>query len=224
MAVVWPSKNNFANGDVLTAANMNNIADTLNVFNPTSATNGQIWTANGSGSGSYQTPSADAWTSLASGNLTTAAVNLTGISQSYKNLHLYLVGASGNLNGSPYIQINNQSGTIYFATMTGTNTTGGVQYTRTQTSTGFPFLSFQNMDAATTANFFYIQFLNYTSTTSDRVFPFWTRHNATGATPTGPTVAFGAIGVNGYMNAINEININSGSTWDAGTYVLFGEK
>lgn len=53
MAVVWPSKNNFANGDVLTASNMNNIADTLNVFNPTSATNGQVWTANGSGSGSY---------------------------------------------------------------------------------------------------------------------------------------------------------------------------
>lgn len=54
MAVVWPSKNNFANGDVLTAANMNNIADTLNVFNPTSATAGQVWTANGSGSGSFQ--------------------------------------------------------------------------------------------------------------------------------------------------------------------------
>jgi len=53
MAVVWPSKNNFANGDVLTATNMNNIGDTLNVFNPTSATSGQVWTANGSGSGSY---------------------------------------------------------------------------------------------------------------------------------------------------------------------------
>ena len=51
MAVVWPSKNNFANGDVLTASNMNNIADTLNVFNPTSATNGQIWVANVQGQG-----------------------------------------------------------------------------------------------------------------------------------------------------------------------------
>lgn len=56
MAVVWPSKNNFVNGDVLTAANMNNIADTLNVFNPTSATNGQVWTANGTGGGSFQSP------------------------------------------------------------------------------------------------------------------------------------------------------------------------
>lgn len=55
MAVVWPSKNNFANGDVLTAANMNNIADTLNVFNPTSATNGQVWVANGAGSGAFGT-------------------------------------------------------------------------------------------------------------------------------------------------------------------------
>ena len=56
MAVVWPSKNNFADGDVLTATNMNNIADTLNVFDPTSATNGQVWTANGSGGGSFAAP------------------------------------------------------------------------------------------------------------------------------------------------------------------------
>lgn len=55
MPVVWPSKNNFADGDVLSASNMNNIGDTLNVFNPTSATNGQVWVANGAGSGAFST-------------------------------------------------------------------------------------------------------------------------------------------------------------------------
>ena len=86
MAVVWPSKNNFANGDVLTATNMNNIADTLNVFNPTSATNGQIWTANGSGSGSYQTLSVNSITQLTTGTLSGASVTTATLSTAYKNL------------------------------------------------------------------------------------------------------------------------------------------
>ena len=91
MAVVWPSKNNFANGDVLTAANMNNIADTLNVFNPTSATNGQIWTANGSGSGSYQTLAPASITQLATASLTSGgSYSFTSINQGYTNLILYL--------------------------------------------------------------------------------------------------------------------------------------
>lgn len=53
--MAWPTKTDFVDGDVLTAAQVNNIGTNLNVFNPTSATNGQVWTANGSGSGSYQT-------------------------------------------------------------------------------------------------------------------------------------------------------------------------
>lgn len=113
MAVVWPSKNNFANGDVLTAANMNNIADTLNVFNPTSATNGQVWTANGSGSGSYQTPVAGGWISLASGNLPTGSGTLTlsSISGAYKALILYLLDFRPASSGTGIsCRVNNVSG------------------------------------------------------------------------------------------------------------------
>lgn len=58
--MTWPTKDDFVDGDVLTAAQVNNIADNLNVFDPTSATNGQVWAANGTGGGAY--------TTLSSGN------------------------------------------------------------------------------------------------------------------------------------------------------------
>lgn len=105
MAVVWPSKNNFANGDVLTAANMNNIADTLNVFNPTSATAGQIWTANGSGSGSFQAPAVPAsYTLITSGSVTNQTeVLLTSISNAYTDLELFVLNVNAISGGPLYI-------------------------------------------------------------------------------------------------------------------------
>lgn len=91
MAVTWPSKADFANGDVLTATNMNNIGDTLNVFNPTSATNGQVWTANGSGSGSYTTLSSGAFTLLDSSSLATLTTKtVSGIAGTYRALYFSL--------------------------------------------------------------------------------------------------------------------------------------
>lgn len=108
MAVVWPSKNNFANGDVLTASNMNNIADTLNVFNPTSATNGQVWVANGSGSGAYGTP-AGSFTSLSSGSLSTSQLDLQNISQAYRNLVLQLSNVTFSALNNWFLRFNNLS-------------------------------------------------------------------------------------------------------------------
>ena len=89
MAVVWPSKNNFANGDVLTATNMNNIGDTLNVFNPTSATNGQVWIANGSGSGAYGSLSVSTFQSITTSASTSATVTLNVTGNNYRMLTLY---------------------------------------------------------------------------------------------------------------------------------------
>lgn len=48
--MTWPTKDDFVDGDVLTAAQVNNIADNLNLFDPTSATNGQVPIADGAGS------------------------------------------------------------------------------------------------------------------------------------------------------------------------------
>ena len=52
--MTWPTKTDFVDGDVLTAAQVNNIGTNLNIFDPTSATTGQVWIADGAGSGSFQ--------------------------------------------------------------------------------------------------------------------------------------------------------------------------
>lgn len=112
MAVVWPSKNNFANGDVLTATNMNNIGDTLNVFNPTSATNGQIWVANGSGSGAYTTVTSGGWTQITSGSLSGSTVT-SGTISGYKQIHVDVVGATTGTAQEIYVRFNGLSTNVY---------------------------------------------------------------------------------------------------------------
>lgn len=112
MAVVWPSKNNFANGDVLTAANMNNIADTLNVFNPTSATNGQVWTANGSGSGSFATPVSGGWTLINSGTMSGSTITSSTFS-GYNQIHIDLVNMNTSAAAAVGIRVNGLSTSIY---------------------------------------------------------------------------------------------------------------
>ena len=92
--MAWPTKTDFVDGDVLTAAQVNNIGTNLNVFNPTSATNGQIWVANGSGSGSYQTPSGG-WTLINSGTLSGSTITSSTFS-GYKQLHIDITQARHN--------------------------------------------------------------------------------------------------------------------------------
>jgi len=221
--MTWPTKTDFVDGDVLTAAQVNNIGTNLNEADPTGITDGYVLTADGAGGMGWEAVAADAWTSLASGSLSTNTVTLASIPQTYKNLHLFMVGVSTAANSNVALQVNGQTGSIYFSTQTGTNTTGGVQYTRTNTATGFCYVTYNFMDAATSANFFYFEIPNYTSSTSDRVIPFWTRHNST-SSPSGPNVAHGVMGITGYANAIDSVSMVTGSTFDAGTYVLYGEK
>lgn len=126
--MAWPTKTDFVDGDVLTAAQVNNIGTNLNIFNPTSATNGQVWIANGSGGGSFSTPSG-AYTLLNSGNLSgTLGVDISNIPGTYERLELYMIDMAtpgNNMNllvntqTTGYCQTNVRSGTT--ATETGTN-------------------------------------------------------------------------------------------------------
>lgn len=213
MAVVWPSKNNFANGDVLTAANMNNIADTLNVFNPTSATNGQVWTANGSGSGSYAAINAGSFTVLASGNLnTTSGVDLTSISSGYRNLHLYFFDAQSAGTAAINARINNLSGSDYsnniWANTSVANSTG-----RT---------SIEVLTAINASDPFHIRldFYNYTTSQYQNGVS-WTFNNNT-FSPLHRVVDWRYVGA---ANTINRITCQLASgTFTAGTYQLVGAK
>ena len=56
--MTWPTKTDFVTGDVLTAAQINNIGTNLNLADPTLATVGQILMADGAGSMAFQDPGA----------------------------------------------------------------------------------------------------------------------------------------------------------------------
>lgn len=93
--MTWPTKTDFVDGDVLNASQMNNIGSNLNIFNPTSATNGQVWVADGSGGGAFGTPVSGGWTSLATGTITSgSSSDITGYSMAYKHLAVWLYNIS----------------------------------------------------------------------------------------------------------------------------------
>lgn len=108
--MAWPTKTTFVDGDVLTAAEVNNIGTNLNVFNPTSATNGQILTANGAGSASFVTPVAGGgFTLIASQTLTTNSYTFSSIPGTYKHLFWWHSGARQSQNNNIYMYPNGSS-------------------------------------------------------------------------------------------------------------------
>lgn len=221
MAVVWPSKNNFANGDVLTAANMNNIADTLNVFNPTSATNGQMWVANGSGSGSYQTVAAPSLTSLASGNLPTNSgiLTLSSISSAYTHLMLVLQNVQvGTGNTYPYALLNNDTGATAYCTASvrtyaNTSSIGGEATNQ---------MNFGMVGVAANTNFSFWLYIPFYSTSMKHLTQGmigYTQHS------TLADVVFAANTWHDNAVAINRIDFGYGlGNFSAGTYNLYGIK
>lgn len=89
--MTWPTKTDFVDGDVLTASQVNNIGTNLNLFNPTSATAGQVPIADGAGSVAFGNVAAGGIYLLASGTWTGAtSYTISSIPQTYKNLRLYM--------------------------------------------------------------------------------------------------------------------------------------
>ena len=229
MAVVWPSKNNFANGDVLTATNMNNIGDTLNVFDPTSATSGQVWTANGSGSGSYSTPTSGGMTLLTSGSLAGInGVTLSTISGSYQHLQLNIFEAYTSVTGNVLVVNPNSSasgaqGVGYY--VYGDATTTYVGEASTAANPGnIPALIYVPTDSARRAYWSYT-YLDYANTTNTR--KVITSTSLAIKTTTGNVIAQGsAVGTVTISAAITSLQLSTlgGTNFTAGTYELWGIK
>lgn len=212
--MTWPTKDDFVPGDVLGSAQVNNIADNLNLFNPTAATNGQVWIANGSGSGAYATPASGGITVLASGSLSTSALDLTSISASYKALELVLMDANFSTTNNWGLQLNGLTGpTFGYGAVRQYGTTNFNQ------TSGTTF----GLDAGTWGSGAITQMRFY--------FPFYSvnRYQLGFYETITRTSAIGGYAVFTYLDAqmiINRIRIfsASGATFTAGTYELRGIK
>lgn len=172
--MAWPTKTDFVDGDVLNASQMNNIGTNLNIFNPTSATNGQVLTANGSGGVSYAAVNAASYTQLTSGTITNqATTDITGFSQAYKHLEVWLynvnMSAGDTLRFDMFAGTYPSSGTTTTATISSNGGTGTFS-DGTQSANGFLrlMLGEGTIASANTNNFFRGVFYNYSSTTANK--------------------------------------------------------
>lgn len=233
--MAWPTKDDFVDGDVLTAAQVNNIADNLNLFDPTSATNGQVWVANGSGSGAYAS-AGGGLTQIAQATPTSGTtVTFSSIPATYKSL---LVVATG-------LTVNGSSMTHYgltYNTSTSTNVVGRFDYTaavagvsQTATMEGNYGITpcnpvsgnNYNVLSSNANNTFIWQVWDYANSTSqNKLTTMWSTYIS--RVGTYPVSGVGS-GVHQAVGTINQLVIRvangtaaSAQTFTAGTITLYG--
>jgi hypothetical protein len=103
MAAGFPVKANYATGDVLSAANMNDLSGTLNYIDPTGETNGFVLTRNSSATGGLEWADSPAGglfllsTTTLSGSSTSISITPTGYDEIVVIVHGYTNGSNGNL-------------------------------------------------------------------------------------------------------------------------------
>lgn len=112
--MTWPTKTDFADGDVLSAAQVNNIGTNLNEADPTGITDGYVLTADGAGGMGWEAlPPSGSMTQIATGNLTGSSVTLTSIPGTYEMLRLFLERPIANTDIR--MRINGQTSTLYYS-------------------------------------------------------------------------------------------------------------
>jgi hypothetical protein len=234
MAAGFPVKQNYATGDVLTAANMNDLSETLNYLDPTakgdlfpasSATaltrlavgaNDTVLTADSSTATGlkWATSSSGGMTLLSTTSLSGATTTISSINQEYNTLYAVIFGvtnatADGELRCKP----NNENFTQAFGAATNTTV-------RTTDADAIRFNDNQNMTRTNAENSFTLEISNYASTTSRK--PILVRG--------GYTVSAGQRGslYGGQFNSTTAVTslvfFNSGGNLSTGTVLLYGVK
>lgn len=137
MPAGFPVKANFVAGDVLTAANMNDLSGTLNFYDPTAkgdlfpataadtvarlavGSNNTVLTADSTAATGmkWATVAGGSMTSIASGNLSGASISLTSIVGTYKDLRLVLFNPQiSNTGQYVYLRFNNDTTVTNYST------------------------------------------------------------------------------------------------------------
>jgi len=132
MAAGFPVKADYATGDVLSAANMNDLSGTLNYINPTGVTNGHVLTRNSSATGGLEWAAAGGaaggFTLLSTTSASGNSVTVSSINQTYKHLFFEIYGiTNSSSNGSLYIAPNsadNLNATCVFISSSSVTTNG----------------------------------------------------------------------------------------------------
>jgi hypothetical protein len=202
-----------AKGDLITATADNTPArlavganDTVLTADSTTAT-GLKWA----------TPSSGGMTSLATGTLSGASVDLTSISQAYNQLLLEISNPSTlTTSGALQIRINNITTSSYEYT---TLEAGTATLTGATAQPSFQFRA--SVATGATKRYFQVYIPNYKASGTAKLFYFNQANESSGYADYG----WGYIDTTGVNDPVTQITIaSSGGNWDAGTYTLWGIK
>lgn len=176
-------------------------------------TTGQVLTVNG-GVPAWTTISSGGMTSIASGSLSGASVNLTSISGSYNHLQLILNNPYST-NSSAFFSVNTDRGSNYNYNRLA-NGTYSAGHSQTElylaALTGIFPTSSQNAQVV-------IDFYNYASTTAKKNINYFFVKG------TGSDTSFStSFSSWNSASAITSIQLDANGTWSGGTYILYGVK
>lgn len=235
--MAWPTKTDFVDGDVLSASQMNNIGTNLNIFDPTSATNGQVWVANGAGSGAYAS-AGGGLTQIGTASPTSGTtVTFSSIPGTYNSL--LVVAAGLTVNGATMTHYG-----LTYNTSTATNAGGRYDYNaavagvnQTATMEGFYGIapcnassgSNYNVLSSNANNIFVWQVWNYAdSATQNKLTTMWSSYISRVSSY---VVSGVGAAVHSSVGTINQLVIRvanstaaSTQTFTAGTITLYGVK
>lgn len=221
--MAWPTKTTFVDGDVLTAAEVNNIGTNLNLADPTGITDGYVLTADGSGSMGWEAVPSGGMTEIASGVLTGGTTtSITSIPGTYKDLIIYIRDVYDPSGLSSNLTFNSVTTTEYAYARFGVDNTSLRALTGIS-GTNISIVATTVATATTSALFAQIRIKDYASAVRQGVLAHCAAKNSLGQVQTLHT--FGHFNSNtNTPSAITSVQINFSTTPDAGTYVLYGVK
>jgi hypothetical protein len=178
-------------------------------------TTGQVLTVAG-GVPSWANAASGSMTQIASGSLTGASVTISSISGSYKDLALIIrgYGTSGNTNCG--VSTNSDTSNYGMAGVQSSNGTSSLAGTAGGSRAMIAWNNNPLSNSQNSARFYIVDYVN-SSTQKNMILssisamsaaPTWEVDNIVWRTPT--------------TAAITQLVLNSGGTWSAGTYILYG--
>ena len=222
--MTWPTKTDFVDGDVLTAAQVNNIGTNLNEADPTGITDGYVLTADGAGGMGWEQVAAGGWTLISSGSLSgSSVITFSSIPQTYKNLHLMVVNWGQATGSRLYAYFNNNTSANYFVSTRYFTANGTAQSDDNQSLTGYPAFTYSSTSAGSTGNFAHLMIPEYTKTTEKTASFTYVIANVVVGAGSPKVAGRGTLATSGYTNAVTRLDLYSTQTFSSGNYYLYGE-
>lgn len=241
MAIGFPVKADYTTGDVLSAANMNDLSGTLNYLDPTAkgdlfpassgtaltrlavGANGTVLTADSAEATGMKWAAAGGsggMTLLSTTSLTGATTTVSSISGAYKNLIIFVKDMYPSTNTELLMGINSDTTAANYVQtiIRGTGTTGSPF---TDNTTAGVFITGHTVLNSSGDYFAYLTIPDYANTTTKKTVNAYATYttNASAAGVSNTTCAY-----HGTVAAVTALNFKlPAGTWSGGTVLIYGE-